>query len=85
MVRTQEPGEGAFAVVGADPDRVGEEFAFGLQQPTAGPNLPKGQVTWGLAGGVLRCGQVELRGVQYEPNVGMRVSEAFSGCNRTPR
>jgi hypothetical protein len=33
VARAQQPGEGAFGVVGAHPDRVGEELAFGLQEP----------------------------------------------------
>lgn len=44
VVRSEQPCEGAFVVVGAHPDRVREEIAFGLEQPTTGPDLPERQV-----------------------------------------
>ena len=41
---------------------MGQQLAFGLEQPTAGPDLPERQVRRGGPGGLFGCGQVMLRG-----------------------
>src|SRR5665647_2181335 len=57
VVRAQEPGQGGLGVVGAHPDRVGQELAFGLQEAAAGPDRGQRQMAGRLAGGVLGRGE----------------------------
>ena len=42
VVRADQPGQGGLGVVGAHPDRVGQQIAFSLQQAAAGTDLTQG-------------------------------------------
>ena len=44
VVRAQHPGEGGLGVVGGDPDGVGEQLAFLVEQPGVRADLVQGQV-----------------------------------------
>jgi len=59
-VRAQQPGQGAFGVVGAEADGVGEELAFGVELPGTWSDLAERQVAGRAGGGGLLDGSRQL-------------------------
>jgi len=77
VVGSDQPGQGGLGVVGAHPDRVGQQLAFGLEQAAARADLTQGQVAGGGTGGGLGGGQVVLGAAQC------RVRGGVDGCLST--